>query len=259
MARKYLGQPFDIHGGGSDLIFPHHENEIAQSEGATGTPFARYWLHNGMVTVAHEKMSKSLGNFMTVQQAAERVSGEALRLFVLGTHYRSPLDFTAERLDEAQRALDRLYETLARADEALAGRTAPPAPTALEEFRAGMDDDFNTARGLAALFDGVRALNRHLDAGELDAAGALRSALTRMADVLGVGAQDPERVLERAKHAHLAESALAPAEIERLIGERAAARKAKDFQRADAIRHELETQGIVLQDGPQGTTWKVQR
>ncbi|MCK6576419.1 cysteine--tRNA ligase, partial [Myxococcota bacterium] len=118
MSTKYLGQPFDIHGGGTDLIFPHHENEIAQSEGAAGCAFARYWVHNGMVTINQEKMSKSLGNFMTVQEAAGRAGGEAVRLFVLGTHYRSPLDFAPERLDESARALTRLYETLARCDAA---------------------------------------------------------------------------------------------------------------------------------------------
>src|SRR3989441_2611922 len=125
MSTKYLGQPFDIHGGGTDLIFPHHENEIAQSEGAKGCAFARYWLHNGMVTIDQEKMSKSLGNFMTVQEAAGRVGGEAVRLFVLGTHYRSPLDFSPDRLDESARALTRVYETLARADEAEQNRGSP--------------------------------------------------------------------------------------------------------------------------------------
>src|SRR2546427_1520915 len=118
MSTKYLGQPFDIHGGGTDLIFPHHENEIAQSEGAKGCAFVRYWMHNGMVTIAQEKMSKSLGNFMTVQEAATRVGGEALRLFAVGTHYRSPLDFAADRLDDAQAHVIRIYETLARADAA---------------------------------------------------------------------------------------------------------------------------------------------
>ena len=131
MSTKYLGQPFDIHGGGTDLIFPHHENEIAQSEGAKGCAFARYWLHNGMVNIGQEKMSKSLGNFMTVQEAAARVGGEAVRLFVIGTHYRSPLDFSPERLDESARALTRIYETLARADDG----AAAPSRTAQRRCR----------------------------------------------------------------------------------------------------------------------------
>jgi cysteinyl-tRNA synthetase len=263
MCSKYLGQPFDIHGGGSDLIFPHHENEIAQSEGAKDCALARYWLHNGMVTIAHEKMSKSTGNFMTVQQAAARVGGEALRLFVLGTHYRGPLDFSVERLDESKRALDRLYETLARAGEAFAGRRvdadAAEQTKILDDFRTGMDDDFNTARGLATLFDAVRALNRHLDAEEWASAAACRAALAEIGKVLGIALQDPRTVLDRAKAEHLEESALSASEIEQLIADRAAARKARDFKRADEIRAELKAKGVVLEDGPQGTTWKVER
>src|SRR5512143_1429157 len=158
MSTKFLGQPFDIHGGGTDLIFPHHENEIAQSEGATGCAFARYWVHNGMVNIGQEKMSKSLGNFMTVQEAAARVGGEAVRLFVIGTHYRSPLDFSPERLDESGRALGRLYETLARADAATgpAGDVAADAAV-LDQFRTAMDDDLNTARAIGVVFETVRA------------------------------------------------------------------------------------------------------
>ncbi len=263
MASKYLGQPFDIHGGGNDLIFPHHENEIAQSEGARGCQLARYWLHNGMVTLGTEKMSKSLGNVWTVADAASQVGGEALRLLVLGTHYRGPLDFQPDRLLETRRTLDRVYESLARADAALAATPAAADAAVrdaiLADFRDGMDDDFNTARGLATLFDAMRALNRHADAGEWTQAAGVRAAMATMTGVLGVGGQDARAFLARDKARGLAGGALSPADIERLIGERNAARKGRDFKRADAIRDELKAQGVVLEDGAAGTTWKLER
>jgi cysteinyl-tRNA synthetase len=263
MSSKYLGQPFDIHGGGSDLVFPHHENEIAQSEGAHGTTFANYWLHNGMVTIAHEKMSKSLGNFMTIAEAGRIVGGEALRLFVVGTHYRGPLDFSEDRLRESKKALDRLYETLGRADDALQGRSVTADPEALEavlgQFREAMDDDLNTARGLAVLFENLRALNRHLDGEAWQPAATCRTAIRRIGEVLGIGLREPRTVLVEGRHAHLAESDLSPEQIEDLIAQRTAARKARDFKRADEIRNELLAKRIVLKDTPQGTTWEVER
>jgi len=259
MSSRYLGQPFDIHGGGTDLIFPHHENEIAQSEGAHGCQFANYWVHNGMVNTGTEKMSKSLGNFMTVQQAAQRVGGEAVRLFVIGTHYRSPLEFSAERLDEAARSLVRIYEALARANGVRTNEAVAPDAATLAEFRSAMDDDLNTARALAVLFDTVRAINKSLDDGRVEAVGPLREAIVAMAGVTGIGAADAATFLERHRQAHLEDSSVDAAEVERLIAERIAARKAKDFSRADAIRDELKAKGIALEDSPGGTIWKVER
>ena len=260
MCSKYLGQPFDIHGGGNDLVFPHHENEIAQSEGAKETMLARYWLHNGMVNLGTEKMSKSLGNFMTVHECAAEFGGEALRYLVLGTHYRGPLDFSKDRLREQKKVLDRIYESLARADEALSRAGATPdagvTEAIVDAFREGMDDDFNTSRGLATLHDTLRAMNRHLDAAEWASAAGCREGLRRIGDVLGIGLQDPVAYLEQQKRQGLAGGDLAPDEIEALIAERLAARRDRNFARADEIRDQLKQRGIILEDSPAGTTWK---
>ncbi|MBI1816621.1 MAG: cysteine--tRNA ligase [Deltaproteobacteria bacterium] len=259
MASKYLDQPFDIHGGGNDLIFPHHENEIAQSEGAHERTFARYWVHNGMVTIDREKMSKSLGNFMTVQAASQRVGGEAVRLFVIGTHYRSPLDFAVERLDDAAGNVTRIYETLARADAALGSEVVPADAAVVAEFRAAMDNDLNTAGALGVIFDTLRALNRALDQDDLPKAAPLRVALREMCGVLGFAQADASAWLERARRAHLDATDVNSAAVERLIAERNDARKARNFKRADEIRAQLKEQGIVLEDTPSGTKWKVEK
>ncbi len=266
MASKYLGQPFDIHGGGSDLIFPHHENEIAQSEGAKGVELARYWLHNGMVTVEQEKMSKSLGNFLTISEALTRAEPEVLRLVLLSTHYRMPLDFSEQKMEEAEKGLVRIYETLARVDAApgVAGvGTRSSALGArhsalLRRFREAMDDDCNTARALGVVFETVRELNRALDAGETSELAATRAALLSIASVLGVMNEAPDQYLQRRKQRGLQQTRLTPEAIEHLIAERAAARKARDFKRADEIRARLAAVGVVLQDSPSGTTWTME-
>jgi cysteinyl-tRNA synthetase len=266
MSSKYLGQPFDIHGGGSDLIFPHHENEIAQSEGAKSHELARYWLHNGMVTVEQEKMSKSLGNFLTIQDTLKKTTPEVLRFVLLSTHYRMPLDFSEQKVEEANKALTRIYETLARVDAALsndlsltkpeqAGTASSPLQT---RFREAMDDDCNTARALGVIFESIREMNRALDAGETAGLAETRGDLTAIGAVLGLMDEAPTRFLEERKQRGLVQAQLTPEVIEQLIAERAAARKGRDFKRADAIRVQLAEQGVTLQDSPTGTTWTIE-
>ncbi len=273
MSTKYLGQPFDLHGGGEDLIFPHHENEIAQSEGATGTPFVKHWIHHAFVRINEEKMSKSLGNFLTIEEILKRVPSEALRLFLVATHYRSPVDFSDQSLIDAQRACARLHETLARVEEkigaaAVAPRGADRAPELAtlpasvrpfhEQFVAAMDDDLNSARGLGVVFDEVREINRLLDAGG-DAATVAEhhGNFSRLGGVLGVLRHPATSYLDAEKGRHVAGAGVDVADIERLIGERTAARQAKDFKRSDAIRDELLARGVVLKDGAGGTTWSM--
>lgn len=275
MSMRFLGPSFDIHGGGKDLVFPHHENEIAQSEGANGCQFVKYWLHNGFVNINSEKMSKSLGNFFTIREVLELFDPETLRFFILQAHYRSPLDYSDQNLREAQAGLSRIYEALAALDHALekpATATGLPASAAefaekvaglLPRFREAMDDDFNTAQALGTLFDSIRTLNRLLaeDGGSSSASRAdleqLRAAVTEIGAVLGLFRIKPSdwlaaREAEKARHLEIS-----PEEIEGLIVERAAARKNKDFKRSDEIRDYLLSRDIQLVDTPQGTVWKV--
>jgi cysteinyl-tRNA synthetase len=262
MAVRYLGQPFDIHGGGSDLVFPHHENEIAQSEAAAGVPFATLWVHNGMITFGTEKMSKSLGNVLSILDIAREAPAEVLRLLFLGTHYRAPLEFTMARLEESGRALERLYQSLARGaasplppvDGALAGNLSP----FLEEFCDAMDDDLNAARALGLVFDRVRDLNRALDAGQEAEAEAARVDLTRAGAALGLLTTDPAAFLDAARARGQEQAGLSVAEIEAAIAARTEARRRGDFREADAIRARLRDSGIVLKDSASGTTWKAE-
>jgi cysteinyl-tRNA synthetase len=240
MSGAYLGESFDIHGGGLDLVFPHHENEIAQSECANRAPFARYWMHNGFLKVEGEKMSKSLGNFFTVRELLDQAPGEAIRLAMLSTHYHQPLDWTADGLKAAKATLDRLYIAL---------REAGPAP-ALEpppEMLAALMDDLNTPLAIAHLHDLATRLNK---APLIDEKARLKGQLLGAGQLLGLLSQDPEAWLRGGQDEGQA------ARIEERIAARQAAKKAKNFALADAIRDALKAEGVLLEDGPKGTTWR---
>jgi cysteinyl-tRNA synthetase len=245
MAMRYLGESFDIHGGGDDLIFPHHECEVAQTEADTGKPFARYWVHNGMVNMGREKMSKSLGNMLTIRDLVARHDPAALRLFLLGTHYRSPLEWSEARVEDSARALQRLWRPIDEAAKHAAGPAALqalPAEVAVfrQRFVDAMDDDFNTPEALGALFDFSRAL-RSTDIAPATLVQGARE-LTALAGSLGL--QGPRR------------SGLDEARLDRLIEERREARRERNFKRADEIRAEIEQLGAILEDKPTGTVWR---
>ena len=243
MSSQLLGDQFDIHGGGADLQFPHHENEIAQSEGAHGHTFVNYWMHNGFVRVDDEKMSKSLGNFFTIREVLQKYDAEVVRFFILRAHYRSPLNYSDAHLDDARGALTRLYTTLKNVPPAsLAPDWSTPAGS---RFRAAMDDDFNTAEAMAVLFDLSAEANR---SGDATVAGELRA----LAGVLGLLERSPEDFLKGRAQA----GGLDDAQIEALIAQRVAAKKARDFATADRVRDELKQQGVILEDSAAGTTWR---
>jgi len=255
MSTKYLGQPFDIHGGGRDLIFPHHENEIAQSEGAFGLPLARYWIHAGFLNINQEKMSKSLGNFFTIRDILDEFDAVALRHFFLGSHYRNPLDFSKDGLEEASKAADRIFDTLERLDKSVkATAQVRPDGALMEAFRREMDDDFNTPRALALLFDEVRALNKLLDEKKNSGIAARYAALRSICDALGLL---QEGYLERKKQRWLKKGILPESEIEAAIGQRDEARRTKNWPEADRIRDQLNRLGVTIEDTPKGTIWKV--
>jgi cysteinyl-tRNA synthetase len=280
MSMKYLGATLDIHGGGRDLVFPHHENELAQSEAANGVPFARYWVHHGLLTIDQEKMSKSLGNFFTIKVVLKKFPAEVIRFFLINCHYRSPLDFSDAALAEAETALLRLYAPLAKIQDILRespGPAGPPprdfAPACLspeemerlwtlpQRFDEALDDDVNTAQGLGFLFEAVRFTNRLLEHPESDPAylaflAHIQKEVTSLGQVLNLLQADPAETLAtlRQKPADLAVS---PEEIDAMIARRTAARKNKDFATADRIRDELIGLGILLEDTPQGTVWRV--
>ncbi|PWG64614.1 cysteine--tRNA ligase [Sediminicurvatus halobius] len=246
MSTACLGEHFDIHGGGLDLKFPHHENEIAQSEAATGHPFVNYWMHNGHVRIDDEKMSKSLGNFFTVRDILAVHAPEVVRYFLLSSHYRGPLNYTPDALDNARGGLERLYLAL----RGLPAAAAAGGETFAERFAEAMDDDFNTPLALSVLFELAREVNR-LREGQDPAAPGLGARLRALAGVLGLLQDDPEAFLKGTPRSGPDE-----AEIEALIAERSEARRQRDFARADRIRDQLAEQGVILEDKPEGTIWR---
>lgn len=258
MSTKYLGQPFDIHGGGMDLIFPHHENEIAQSEAAFGRALARYWIHNGFVNIGAEKMSKSLGNIFTIAEILSRYDAEALRLYLLSSHYRNQIDFSFQGLDEAQRNVERIYETLQRLDRLLPSSNGrSPHRGLLEAFRQEMDEDFNTPRAIALIFEEIRTLNRLADEGRTEGLAARVGSLRSIGEALGLLQKKPEEFRRRKRERWLRERGLSVESVEELVRRRDLARKERRWREADRIRAELQQKGIVLEDTPEGTVWKV--
>ncbi len=278
MSRKYLGDSFDIHGGGQDLIFPHHENEVAQSEGASGKTAVNTWIHHGFVTIRDEKMSKSLGNFLTIREILKQYHPEVLRFFIFSTHYRNPLDFSETAMQDAMAGLDRLYECMAAidalSDTGNAGEevalASPPdidkLRTLEERFQKAMDDDFNTAQGLGILFDAARIINKtcqqlpvnpnQADINLLKDSGVL---IRKLAGIMGLLQEDAREYLKQQKERLLKDLAISEQEILGLIQERKDARTAKDWARGDSIRDQLLAKGIELKDDSSGTTWEIKR
>jgi len=290
MSQKYLGETLDIHGGGKDLIFPHHENEIAQSEASAGKPFVRYWIHNGFVNINKEKMSKSLGNILTLKEIFKDWPPEVLRLFLLSHHYRSPVDFSWDNLSESKTALDRFYTTLNAIEEEIEKPKGEASPRgvmqytpqgkggsvsvleecrqAIESFQArieeAMDDDFNTAQALGYFYDLQRHLNSLLDFSKGHRTEETISLLergfhhfTNLGSIFGLFKQAPEKYLAEQRKEGLKRLNLSEEEIFKLIEERSFARKGKNWKKADEIRNDLSSKGIILEDTPSGTTWKI--
>lgn len=279
MSRDLLGESLDIHGGGKDLIFPHHENELAQSEAAFGKTFVKYWVHNGFVNINHEKMSKSLGNFLMIKDILKLYHPEVVRLFLLSHHYRTPVDFSDEAVKNVAGGLDKIYALLERAEKFLgrmpnAGADHYVSPPNAEKdfwtlFINAMDDDFNTAQGIGVLYDAVRNLNKMLDACEKTEPGHPETeknqwavaneclGIVKIGNILGILSQPPGDYFARKKEAVLERQSVDAALIEGLLQERKDARKSKDFKKADEIRDRLKSMNIEIEDRPEGTVWKV--
>ena len=267
MCQKYLGTTFDLHGGGKDLVFPHHENEIAQSEAANGQELARCWLHNGFVTLDAEKMSKSLGNVKTIRDLLQHWDGEALRAFLLSTHYRHPINFTESAVADADRRVEYFYETLAKADAYLLQKKhAAEARLAearlvdehAQAFRDALEDDLNTAEAMARVERVFGLLNARIDAKAppAEVAALLHTART-LAQVLGLAPRTPLEAIRERRTLAASRKGIDPQWVDQRIAARLAARKAKDFAQADQIRAEVTARGVELRDGPSGTDWRV--
>ena len=266
MSKEYLGEPFDIHGGGRDLCFPHHENEIAQSESILGKPFVKYWIHNGFVNINQEKMSKSLGNFMMIKDVIKKYHPEVVRLFLLSNHYRSPIDFSDKNMDEARTGLEKIYTLFERIEKDIGAinESGFEPGDCWKRFCEAMNDDFNTARGIGILFETVRHLNRLLDGQPGGVPPDLKQKiLTDTADMLKIGsvlgflAESPVDYFKKIRRQVLDQQSIDPREIDKLVQERFEARKVKDWKKADQIRNQLSDLNITLEDRPEGTVWKV--
>ena len=289
MSNEYLGETFDIHGGGKDLCFPHHENEIAQSESVSGKMFVRYWIHNGFVNINQEKMSKSLGNFLMIKDVLKKYHPETVRLFLLSNHYRSPIDFTDQALDEARIGLDKIYALFERIEKEIGvqpNQNIEPGDC-WQRFSDAMDDDFNSARGIGIIFDTVRKINRLLDQHENNLSGQIKQTNTmgqiplfpedgnnlyvqtkqyiasaladirRAGNILGMLLENPSDYFDKKQKQVLEQKSVDPTMIEKMVEERNAARKAKDWKKADQIRNQLVDMDVILEDRPEGTVWKI--
>ncbi len=266
MSNEYLGETFDIHGGGKDLNFPHHENEIAQSEAIFGKPFVKYWIHNGFVNIDQEKMSKSLGNFLMIKDVIETYHPEVVRLFLLSNHYRSPIDFTDKAMDEARSGLDKIYAFLERAEEKIGLISDQDVETGdcWQRFSEAMDDDFNSARGIGILFDIVRSTNRLLDQHQDNLSQKIkktiqsnRSDILKIGNVLGILMEPPKVYFDKKRFQGLEQKSIDPDVIDKMVKEREEARKTKDWEKADQIRKQLDDMNIIIEDRPDGTIWKI--
>jgi cysteinyl-tRNA synthetase len=277
MSYEYFGKSFDIHGGGKDLIFPHHENEIAQSEALFDTQFVKYWIHNGFVDINNEKMSKSLGNFTMIKEVLENYSPEVIRMFLLSKHYRSPIDYSEDSMKEVAMGLDRIYAFLERVEKSGAKDKAPAVEThgnLWDNFTLAMNDDFNSAKAVGLIFEAVKKGNKLLDEALDDSNGnmndhtndhlnpetsenlrLLYSDVKEISKVLGIFMLEPDQWFKEKKRKGMEDTSLDPDQIEGLINQRANARKNRDFARADEIRDELLSNHIILKDSPDGTTW----
>lgn len=275
MSRKYLGDSFDIHGGGKDLVFPHHENELAQSQGASGKPFVNIWVHNGFVTIRDEKMSKSLGNFLTIRDLLAQHHPEALRLFVFSTHYRNPLDYSEAAMQDAAAGLDRLYTCLAEIDQLPPSGHSSGQPVATlkeiekleslnDRYQEAMNNDFNTAQALGHIFDAIKIINRIKQAlpakpssEDLNLLQNSAAKIKELAGLLGLLHEQPSIYLNKKQEKILSVLDISKETIEQLIQDRLSARLQKDWAKADAIRDQLLSHNIELKDGANGTTWMV--